>query len=166
LSQASAVAPGTATCGPFGESATYLTAAGQQINGTRTALGAASPMTTLRALSAIPATIHFRRVSGIPVTDSCFCLVTRIANHSTSIEPGRSDQSVNHNLTRALSAFDLKHSMVASYEYRLPLDRFFSRGKNLLRGWTVSGITRVSSGFPVTISSDGDRSLIGSLRTA
>jgi len=47
----------------------------------------------------------------------------------------------NHNLTRALSAFDLKHSMVASYEYRLPLDRFFSRGKNLLRGWTVSGIT-------------------------
>ena len=32
-----------------------------------------------------------------------------------------------------------------------------------MRGWTISGIPRISSGFPVTISSDGDRSLIGSL---
>src|SRR5208337_2671876 len=35
LSQPDEVAPGTATCGPFGESGVYQTAAGQQINGTR-----------------------------------------------------------------------------------------------------------------------------------
>jgi hypothetical protein len=69
----------------------------------------------------------------------------------------------NHNLTRSLSAFDLKHNVVASYEYQLPFAHFFSHGKALLQGWTISGITRISSGFPVTISSDGDRSLLGSL---
>jgi len=33
----------------------------------------------------------------------------------------------------------------------------------LTQGWSLSGITRMSSGFPVTISTDGDRSLMGSL---
>src|SRR5258708_13026469 len=33
----------------------------------------------------------------------------------------------------------------------------------LTRGWSISGITRVSSGFPVTISADGDNSLMGSI---
>src|SRR5258705_5830141 len=39
LSQPSAVAPGTSTCGPFAEDATYITAAGQTVNGTRGPLG-------------------------------------------------------------------------------------------------------------------------------
>jgi len=33
----------------------------------------------------------------------------------------------------------------------------------LTQGWALSGITRISSGFPVTISSDGDNSLMGSV---
>jgi hypothetical protein len=51
---------------------------------------------------------------------------------------------------------------VATYSYQLPLDRFTSRMKGLTRGWQISGITRISSGFPVTISSDVDTSLQGS----
>ena len=39
LSNPSAVAPGSPTCGPFGENSTYVTAAGQVINGTRGPLG-------------------------------------------------------------------------------------------------------------------------------
>jgi hypothetical protein len=35
LSNPANVAPGTATCGPFGEDGVYVTAAGQTINGTR-----------------------------------------------------------------------------------------------------------------------------------
>src|SRR5208282_2300252 len=35
LSQPQDVMPGTATCGPFGESGTYITRSGQTINGTR-----------------------------------------------------------------------------------------------------------------------------------
>ena len=39
LSDPSAVAPGTTTCGPFGEDATYITAAGKVLNGTRGPMG-------------------------------------------------------------------------------------------------------------------------------
>ena len=39
LSKPSAVAPGSPTCGPFGEDTTYITAAGKTIQGTRSGLG-------------------------------------------------------------------------------------------------------------------------------
>jgi hypothetical protein len=65
--------------------------------------------------------------------------------------------------TRALSAWDLRHNLAVTYDYRLPLETVTHRAAVLTRGWSLSGITRISSGFPVTISSDGDRSLMGSL---
>lgn len=65
--------------------------------------------------------------------------------------------------TRALSAWDLKHNFVATYQYQLPLERFSQRERWLTQGWTVSGITRASTGFPVTLSIDGDNSLQGSV---
>jgi hypothetical protein len=68
----------------------------------------------------------------------------------------------NFNATRALSAWDLKHSLVLTYAYQLPLKRLTSRARFLTQGWSLSGITRVSSGFPVTISEEGDNSLMGS----
>ena len=52
---------------------------------------------------------------------------------------------------------------MVTYDYQLPLERISRHAGTLSRGWSLSGITRVSSGFPVTISSDGDRSLMGSL---
>ena len=69
----------------------------------------------------------------------------------------------NFRATRALSAWDLTHNLVATYDYPLPLDRLMPRARILSKGWFLSGITRLSSGFPVTISSDNDRSLMGSL---
>src|SRR5262249_26191230 len=68
----------------------------------------------------------------------------------------------NYRATRALSAFDLKHSIIATYDYRLPLG-WLHAPKALTQGWSISGITRISTGFPVTVSSDGDNSLMGSL---
>ena len=52
---------------------------------------------------------------------------------------------------------------MVSYEYQLPFDRLTNRAKFLTQGWALSGITRASSGFPVTISEDADRSLQGSI---
>src|SRR6202049_2081727 len=69
----------------------------------------------------------------------------------------------NFRATRALSAWDLTHNLVATYQYQMPLQRFFGRAKGLAEGWAVSGIARASSGFPVTIHSDGDNSLMGSI---
>jgi len=65
--------------------------------------------------------------------------------------------------TRALSAFDLKHSFIANYQYQLPLTSFLRGPKSLTDGWAVAGITRISTGFPVSLHVDGDNSLMGSL---
>jgi hypothetical protein len=69
----------------------------------------------------------------------------------------------NFRPTRALSAWDLTHNFVATYQYQLPPDRISAHAKSLTLGWTISGITRTSTGFPVDISSDGDNLLTGSL---
>jgi hypothetical protein len=64
--------------------------------------------------------------------------------------------------TRAISAYDLTHNFVATYNYRLPLERLTHHARRLLEGWEISGVTRATSGFPVTLSTDGDNSLQGS----
>jgi hypothetical protein len=68
----------------------------------------------------------------------------------------------NFHLTRALSAFDLKHNLVATYEYTLPVERLFKHSNRWTDGWVLSGITHASTGFPVTLSSSNDNSLQGS----
>jgi len=68
----------------------------------------------------------------------------------------------NLQLMRALSAFDLKHNLVATYEYTLPVDGLSRRSNRWTQGWVISGITHASTGFPVTLSSDDDNSLQGS----
>jgi len=68
----------------------------------------------------------------------------------------------NFNFTRGLSAWNLKHNFVATYDYRLPLQRLSHRFRRALEGWEISGVTRAASGFPVTLSTNGDNSLQGS----
>jgi hypothetical protein len=66
----------------------------------------------------------------------------------------------NPALSYAISSFDVKNNFVVSYEYQLPFDQFFHPNR-LTKGWSLSGITRFASGFPVTIVNKGDNSLIG-----
>src|SRR5207249_4973262 len=68
----------------------------------------------------------------------------------------------NPSLSRALSTFDVAHNFVVSYSYDLPFARAAHgvQGK-LLSGWTISGITRFNTGFPVTLTEDDDNSLCG-----
>jgi len=66
----------------------------------------------------------------------------------------------NPALSYAISAFDVKHNFVVSYDYQLPFDQLF-RPNRLTKGWSLSGITRFASGFPVTMINNGDNSLIG-----
>ena len=60
---------------------------------------------------------------------------------------------LNPSLDRAPSAFDMTHNFVASYRYAIPF----------LGGWEVSGITRFSAGFPVTLFNNDDTSLLGTI---
>jgi hypothetical protein len=56
----------------------------------------------------------------------------------------------------------MTHNLVASYTYALPFDRLF-RSNRLTEGWSLTGTTRLSTGFPVTLFDDSDRSLLGTL---
>ncbi len=164
LSQPHAVAPGTPTCGPFGEGTTYITAGGQQINGTRGPFGPAFGNDDFEAsagnsnYNSFQTTVqHSGKRLSVLVGYTFSKSLDNASSLADPVDP------FNHNATRALSAFDLKHILVGSYEYQLPLERLLPRAKPWLEGWTISGITRLNSGFPVTISSNADRSLIGSL---
>jgi hypothetical protein len=66
----------------------------------------------------------------------------------------------NPRLSRALSAFDQTNNFVFSYAYNLPLDKL-GGPKRLTGGWQLSGITRFSTGVPVTLYETDDRSLLG-----
>jgi hypothetical protein len=86
--------------------------------------------------------------------------------YSKSIDQASSISDVanpyNFNQTRALSAWNLTHDFVATYDYQLPLGRLSQRFHRVLEGWGISGVTRVATGFPVTLSTNGDNSLQGS----
>ena len=164
LSQPGAVAAGSPACGPFSENAQYTTTSGQIVNGTRRGLG------TAFANDDYDASIGNSNYNSFQVTlrHSAKGLMFLIGyTYSKSIDQASalSDPVNPYNFaaTRALSAFDLTHILVASYDYRLPLDRFSSHAKALMRGWVISGITRASTGFPVTLKSNGDNSLMGSI---
>jgi hypothetical protein len=165
LSRPSAVAPGSPTCGPFGEDTRYVSASGQTIQGTRGPLGSAFANDDYDASIGNSNYHSFQanlRRSGNRFNFAIAYTFSKSIDQASSISDPVNPY--NFSATRALSAFDLTHSMVATYDYQLPLERLFpGRATVLIEGWAFSGITRVSSGFPVTISSDGDRSLMGSL---
>ena len=164
LSQPSAVAPGSPTCGPFGEDTTYVTAPGQVVQGTRSGLGPSYGNDDYDASIANSNYNSFQttlRRTGKNVT----FLVAYTFSKSIDQASALSDplNPYNFRATRALSAWDLRHNLVASYDFNLSLDRLSRRGKKILEGWHISGITRASTGFPVTLHSDGDNSLMGSV---
>jgi hypothetical protein len=73
---------------------------------------------------------------------------------------GEQINPINPRLSRGLSAFDSTNNFVASYNYLLPIDRL-GGPKRLTNGWGISGITRFSTGLPVTLVETDDQSLLG-----
>ena len=168
LSQPDAVAPGTPTCGPFGEDSRYVTAAGQVLNGTRGPFGPAFSNDDFEGsignsnYNSFQATFrHSGKSLSLLLGYTYSKSIDQASALSDPVDP------FNFGRTRALSAFDLKHDLVGSYEYRLPLERLPGLAKTWAKrwaaGWSVSGIARLSSGFPVTLKSNGDNSLTGSI---
>jgi hypothetical protein len=166
LSQPSEVAPGTPTCGPFAENTTYTSASGQIFHGTRT-----GPYGSVNfANDDYDASIANSNYNSFQATlrhsaKGLTFLIGYTFSKSIDQASALSDplNPFNFGATRALSAFDLKHNLVASYDYKLPLDRLSKHAKALTEGWAISGITTVTSGFPVSLHSDGDNSLMGSI---
>jgi len=63
--------------------------------------------------------------------------------------------------SEAPSAYDMRHNFVVSYNYELPFAEAFHTSSQLATGWSLSGTTRLSSGFPVTLYDPTDTSLLG-----
>jgi len=156
--------PPQTPCGPFGEDRTYTTAAGQMVSGTRGPLGPSFANDDYDATignsnyNAFEATLrHSGKEASFLISYTFSKSIDQASSISDPVNP------YNFQATRALSAWDLPHDLVASYVLKLPLDRLTKRATLLTDGWSISGITRISSGFPVTLSADGDNSLQGSI---
>jgi len=70
---------------------------------------------------------------------------------------------VNPSLSRALSAFDLRHNFVGSFQYAFPAPKSGGTLHAIASGWSISGIARFTSGLPVTLLNNNDTSLLGTI---
>ncbi len=164
LSQPSEVAPGSPTCGPYGEDAVYTSASGQVYHGTRVGLGPDYGSDTAQK------TIGNSNYNALEVN-----LRAKIGSNSTllvgytwskSIDDasyiGEETNPFNLRLTRAISAWNIPQNVVITYTYYLPFEHFFGRNR-LTDSWSISGTSRFASGLPVTLIDDSDNSLLGTL---
>lgn len=163
LSQPSQVAPGTPTCGPFGENTVYTRADGTIVNGTRAPLGINFATNTFYDTNG-NAHYHSLQVSVQHSTERLSMLAGY--TFSKSIDDETWDVGnyniYNRQLSRGLSSFDIAHSFVVSYGYLLPIDRLSgNRWQRLTGGWRLMGITRFATGLPVNLTVLGDQSLTG-----
>ena len=162
LSQKSEVAPGSATCGPFNESSTFTAANGEVYTGTRTAFSGAFGSVNLQRTIANAhdnaLELELRHTSRRLFAQVAYTWSKSIDESSSLAEavyPGNAGGS------RAISAFDMTHNVVATYHYELPLERLSTRFPRLVKGWEVSGLTRFGTGLPVTLVNNNDTSLLG-----
>jgi hypothetical protein len=162
LSNPANIAPGQTPCGPFNESNVFTTASGQVINGTRGPLGPNFGSNTNQA------TIGNSNYNALELSLrhtsqrlELFAAYTYSKSIDQSSSLGEQVNPVDPSLSRAVSAFDMKHNFVASYSYQIPFEHLFHSANRWTQGWAVSGITRFSSGFPVTLVNLGDNSLLG-----
>ena len=168
LSAPSDVAPGTPTCGPFGENLTYTRANGTIVNGTRPRMG---PLFSDNAYFATIGNSNYNSLQLSVHHSSGRLSFLAGYTYGKSIDDTSSvgDNYIelnpyNQRLSRELSAFDMAHYFVISYSYLLPFDTLGSqRWRWLSGGWQLSGITRFSTGLPIFLSEDDDRSFVGSI---
>ena len=157
------VKPGTPQCGPDGELGVYTRPDGSIVNGTRGPLG---PDFGSNSYTSNFANSNYNALQVTVERKAANMTFLAAYTYSKSIDNssgyGQWVNFMNYRTSRALSSFDLTHNFVTSYNYEIPFSRFLSSApKRLIEGWSMNGITRFASGFPVTITQSGDRSLTG-----
>jgi len=163
VSKASEVAPGTSTCGPFAEGGLFTKVDGTQVE----ARGPFGPefdgITYQKTIgnsgyNALELTLkHQSRNAELMAAYTYSKSIDNSSSLSEEVNP------FDPGLSRAVSAFDVRHNFVLSYNVILPFAELIGRHNRWSQGWALSGITRFSSGMPVTLFNNDDTSLIGSM---
>jgi hypothetical protein len=163
-----------AGCGPGGENNIYTAGDGTVTAGTRGPFSAPYRNTPVNGQYIVPfgndsyfisagySSYNSAQLSWRHTSKSLQLLFGYTFSKSLDNSSGYGEQfnPSNPRLSRGLSAFDSTHNFVASYAYALPFDKL-PGPKKLTNGWQISGITRFSTGLPVTILETDDRSLLG-----
>ena len=163
LSNPANLAPGQTPCGPFGEDTHLHHLYRPGLSTARAARSArTSAATPIKPPSEIPITTLCKSPCATPADASPLLAgYTFSKSEDQSSNLGEEVNPINPALSKALSAFDVKHNFVVSYSYQLPFEHLFHAANRWTQGWELSGITHFSSGLPVTLVNFGDNSLLG-----
>jgi len=160
LSQPSEVAPGTTPCGPFGENGVYTRSDGTVVDGTRSpfpnTIGTDAYYQNMGNSHYNGLEATFKRTVG-PLSMLASYTYSKSYDQSSSIQ--EQVDPFNYHRLDGISAFDLKHNFVVSYNYDLPIAQLWHPNR-LTNGWALSGITRFSTGVPVTFATTSDNYLV------
>ncbi|HEY4950724.1 MAG TPA: carboxypeptidase regulatory-like domain-containing protein [Candidatus Acidoferrales bacterium] len=163
LSQPQEVAPGSPTCGPFGENLVYTRADGTVVNGTRNLAGFPNTIGTDAYFKNIGNSNYNALDLTLKHTSGRLTMLASYTYGKSLDDSSNLQEQVNPFNTRAeygISAYDIKHNFVFSYNYNLPVEKLFRVGNRLTEGWAISGVTRFATGLPVTLASNGDNFLV------
>ena len=163
VSDPSQVASGSNTCGPFSEGGLFTRKDGSTVEA-RGPFGPEFDGITYQK------TIGWSNYNAMEITlkhHSRFGDLLGAYTYSKSIDnsSGLSEEvnPIEPGISKAISAFDVRHNFEISYLALLPIERILPGPQALTRGWIVSGITRLTTGMPVTLFNNDDTSLIGSM---
>jgi hypothetical protein len=163
VSQPDEVIPGTPTCGPFSEGGIFTRSNGQTVQ----VRGPFSAQFDAVTYQKTIANSSYQALEASLRHDSKSLEVMAGYTYSKSLDESSSlAEPVNPlypGLSKALSAFDMRHNFVASYRYLLPGERLLRHRNRWTEGWSLSGITRFSTGLPVTLYNNNDTSLLGTI---
>ena len=164
LSQPNEVAPGSPSCGPFGEDALITSASGAVYHGVRAGIGSNYQEDTWQqtiensSFNALETNLRYvRHRSNFLIGYTYSKSIDQGSNLGEQLNP------LDHAATRAISAWDMRHNFVGSFKVDLPFDWLSGRTTRLTEGWSIAGTARFSTGLPVTLMDDSDNSLLGTL---
>jgi hypothetical protein len=163
VSQPSQVLPGTPTCGPFSEGGVFTKANGAtvQVRGPfNSSFDGITYQKTVGSSNYNALEVSLRHNGKSFEVMAGYTYGKSLDDSSSLSEPV---YPMSANLTKAISAFDLRQNFVASYRYQLPFVAVMHARNDWTTGWSVSGITRFATGLPVTLYNNTDSSLLGSM---
>jgi Carboxypeptidase regulatory-like domain len=158
----SGVKSGTLQCGPNQENAIFTRPDGSLVYGTRGPLGYDFGSNTYESTNANSAYNSLQVTLERRARSMTFLAAYTFSKSMDTASGFNTMNFSNFHLSRSLSAFDATHNFVISYNYELPFATLFEGApKRLTQGWSLNGITRFATGFPIALSQSGDRSLTG-----